>query len=95
MGVPASRLLVTFSGRCASDDGDGTGIGAFDQRLQGWFISPDDIQICKRQDSSEWLLGKGAYGKVRTIALFLLEAPQAEASANNPVPQACLCKWCC
>ena len=33
--------------------------------LQGWRIAEGDIQICKRADGSDWLLGKGGFGNVR------------------------------
>jgi hypothetical protein len=32
------------------------GMGGFDAKLQGFAISPDDIQICLRDDGTEWLL---------------------------------------
>lgn len=28
-------------------------------------IDPDEIEICKRPDGTEWLLGEGSFGKVR------------------------------
>ena len=28
-------------------------------------IDPADIQICKRPDGSQWLLGEGTFGQVR------------------------------
>ena len=28
-------------------------------------LNPDEIQICKRPDGSDWLLGQGNFGKVR------------------------------
>ena len=28
-------------------------------------ISPDEIEICKRPDGSEWILGTGSFGQVR------------------------------
>lgn len=36
--------------------GDEGWASKFDQKLQGWFISPDDIQICKHGDGEDWLL---------------------------------------
>lgn len=32
--------------------------------VDGW-MNPDEIQICKRPDGSDWLLGQGNFGKVR------------------------------
>lgn len=34
----------------------GEGLGAFDQRLQGWAIPHEDIEICRHADGTEWLL---------------------------------------
>jgi hypothetical protein len=31
-------------------------MGGFDAKLQGFAISPADIQICLRDDGTEWLL---------------------------------------
>ncbi len=42
-----------------------TELEAFDRKLQGWALRPQDITICKAGDGADWLLGKGAYGKVR------------------------------
>ena len=28
-------------------------------------LNPDEIQICKRPDGTDWLLGQGKFGKVR------------------------------
>ena len=36
--------------------GDGGWASKFDQKLQGWFIHPDDIQVCRKEDGTEWLL---------------------------------------
>ena len=30
----------------------------------GWEINPKDLEICKRPDGSDWLLGEGAHGSV-------------------------------
>ncbi len=38
---------------------------AFDRKLQGWALRPQDITICKKGDGSDWLVGEGAYGKAR------------------------------
>lgn len=36
--------------------------GGFDARLQGFCIAPEDIQICTRDDGTEWLLvGTGTF----------------------------------
>lgn len=29
-----------------------------------WEISPEDIEICRHPDGSEWLLGQGRFGQV-------------------------------
>jgi hypothetical protein len=31
-------------------------MGGFDAKLQGFAIAPSDIQICRREDGTEWLL---------------------------------------
>lgn len=36
--------------------GNGGWASKFDQKLQGWFIHPDDIQVCRKEDGTEWLL---------------------------------------
>ncbi len=41
------------------------GLEAFDRKLQGWALRPQDITICKKGDGSDWLVGEGAYGKAR------------------------------
>ena len=33
-----------------------------------WNIKPEELQICKRPDGSEWLLGTGSFGQVRSPA---------------------------
>jgi len=33
--------------------------------LQGWYIDPGEIAICKQDDGTDWLLGTGSYGKAR------------------------------
>lgn len=39
-----------------SGDGKDGGLGGFDRRLQGFCIPPEDIEICTRDDGTEWLL---------------------------------------
>ena len=29
------------------------------------YVNPEEIEICRSEDGSEWLLGKGNYGRVR------------------------------
>ena len=42
---------------CHADDGGrDDGLGAFDQKLMGWAIRHEDIEICRRSDGTEWLL---------------------------------------
>ena len=33
-----------------------------------WNIKPEELQICTRPDGSEWLLGTGSFGQVRSPA---------------------------
>ena len=52
----------------AGTDGEVKPISEMEQRdlmLQGWDIDPADIEICKHEDGSDFLLGAGSYGKVR------------------------------
>ncbi len=44
-------------------------LAALDDRLQGWIISPEALDICTRADGSAWLLGSGSFGKVTNTAL--------------------------
>ena len=37
---------------------------ALDAKLHGWDVDPDEIQICTRDDGSEWVLGAGTFGAV-------------------------------
>lgn len=30
----------------------------------GWEVGSEEIEVCKRPDGTEWLLGEGRYGKV-------------------------------
>ncbi len=32
------------------------------------YLDPKEIEICKQDDGSEWLLGTGNYGRVRVLA---------------------------
>lgn len=48
---PTSSSLAVLSGTGDRDDAD-------------WIIAEDEISICLRDDGSEFLLGKGAFGKV-------------------------------
>lgn len=39
-------------------------MGKMDASIQGWYIDPQEISICKRpEDGQDWLLGTGSYGK--------------------------------
>ena len=49
----ASHQFEIQSASAGSKDG---GMGGFDAKLQGFAISPDDIQICLRDDGTGWLL---------------------------------------
>lgn len=41
-------------------------MGKMDASIQGWYIDPTEVSICKRpEDGEDWLLGTGSYGKVR------------------------------
>lgn len=40
---------------------------AFDWRLQGWALRPDDLSVCRHEDGSEIRLGSGTYGTVRSV----------------------------
>ena len=39
--------------------------------IQGWEIDPASIEICKREDGSDHLLGSGSYGQARSVAFLL------------------------
>ena len=40
-------------------------MGKMDASIQGWYIDPAEVSICKRpEDGEDWLLGTGSYGKV-------------------------------
>jgi hypothetical protein len=40
-------------------------MGKMDASIQGWYIDPTEVSICKRpEDGEDWLLGTGSYGKV-------------------------------
>ncbi len=30
-----------------------------DLEMQSWFVDPSEIQVCRRPDGSDWLLGQG------------------------------------
>lgn len=52
---------------CDSDTA-GDSSGRFSAHSKGTVegqIDPDEIEICKRPDGSDWLLGQGNFGKVR------------------------------
>ena len=38
---------------------------ALDAKLHGWDVDPAEIQICQREDGSDWVLGTGTFGSVR------------------------------
>ena len=38
------------------------------------YVDPEEVEICMREDGSEWLLGKGNYGQVRACRRFAAEA---------------------
>ena len=40
-----------------------------DKGLGDWEIKPEDIEICKRPDGSDWRLGEGAFGTV-SLTIF-------------------------
>ncbi len=42
-------------------------MGRMDDSLLGWVIDPADIEICRRADGSQHVLGSGSYGKVGSI----------------------------
>ncbi len=52
---------------------------ALDAKLHGWDVDPDEIQICQRDDGSDWVLGTGTFGAVRrptpTLTLTLQSGP--------------------
>ena len=44
-------------------------MGKMDASIQGWYIDPAEVSICKRpEDGEDWLLGTGSYGKVGILA---------------------------
>ena len=44
-------------------------MGKMDASIQGWYIDPAEVSICKRpEDGGDWLLGTGSYGKVGRCA---------------------------
>lgn len=46
-------------------------MGKMDASIQGWYIDPAEISICKRpEDDEDWLLGTGSYGKARESRPF-------------------------
>ena len=54
-------------------------MGTLDLSIQGWFIDPSEVEICKREDGTDWLLGAGEMpfhpvmaGRVRCVLLLLL-----------------------
>ncbi len=50
-----------------------------DQRLKGWIIASEELDICTRADGSGWLLGSGSFGKVGVSA-------PTHFPARDPVP---------
>jgi len=40
------------------------GWGGLDAQLLSYLVAPEDIEICKQQDGTDWLLGAGAFGRV-------------------------------
>jgi hypothetical protein len=46
-----------------------------------WEVEPEDLEICRRPDGSEWELGSGASAKVRTH-LSLSQRPFAGSPVN-------------
>ena len=57
---------------------DNKGIGNFAQTVpdSSWQIEPEDIDICKKPDGSDWQLGSGGFGKVQripTVAPYLAQ----------------------
>ncbi|KAK9789195.1 hypothetical protein WJX73_002262 [Symbiochloris irregularis] len=57
---PTSSSLATLQGHGDRDDAD-------------WIIAEDEITICLKEDGSEFLLGKGAFGKVYKAMLGKVE----------------------
>ena len=37
-----------------------------DLGFSDWMLSPDEIEICKRADGTDWQLGAGGFGSVRS-----------------------------
>ena len=51
--------------RAEETDSGKVELKALDAKLHGWDVDPDEIQICTRDDGSEWVLGTGTFGAVR------------------------------
>ena len=49
-------LHICLTWRLTSAGSKHGGMGGFDAKLQGFAISPANIQICLRDDGTEWLL---------------------------------------
>lgn len=47
-------------------------MGGFDAKLQGFAISPADIEICLRDDGTEWLL-VGRHLLLKPLVLLVCE----------------------
>ena len=43
-----------------------------------WELREDQIEICKRPDGSDWLLGEGSYGQVLKVSVFVWLSAQPE-----------------
>lgn len=52
--------------RAPSRDSLATSVRSKELRLafSDWLLTPEDIQICKRSDGSDWELGAGGFGRV-------------------------------
>lgn len=60
----------------------GSGETADSPFVDSWRIMPSELQICRRPDGSEWLLGEGSFGKVRAVRLRAGGSCAEEATAT-------------
>ena len=79
------RKLKLAIGASSDSGGTATGGSNVDSRHGAdGLIAESEIEICKRPDGTDWLLGQGGFGKARTVFRTMFRTIFRTAAALHP-----------